>query len=205
LILKGLPIIVMILASFFSSAQRVLVLDENNQPIPETLVIGDSLSVLSDSLGAFEISIFGLNESIKFKHSGYFGTAVTRNQLVNEMGGTLILKHRETILDPFEIHHKWELDNDEMPIGYLEIKPAELILMPNQTAADLVGSTGQVFIQKSQYGGGSPMIRGFSANRILIVVDGVRMNNAIFRSGNLQNIISIDPNTIQSGEVILGP
>jgi hemoglobin/transferrin/lactoferrin receptor protein len=54
-------------------------------------------------------------------------------------------------------------------------------------------------------GGGSPMIRGFAANRILIVFDGVRMNNAIFRSGNLQNIISIDPNTIAEAEVVFGP
>ena len=49
------------------------------------------------------------------------------------------------------------------------------------------------------------MIRGFSANRVLIVVDGVRMNNAIFRSGNLQNVISIDPNMIELTEVIMGP
>jgi hemoglobin/transferrin/lactoferrin receptor protein len=62
-----------------------------------------------------------------------------------------------------------------------------------------------VFIQKSQLGGGSPIIRGFSANSVLIVVDGVRMNNAIYRSGNLQNVISIDPNTIEEAEVIFGP
>lgn len=54
-------------------------------------------------------------------------------------------------------------------------------------------------------GGGSPMIRGFSANRVLLVVDGIRMNNAIYRSGNLQNIISIDANSVESTEIIFGP
>ena len=54
-------------------------------------------------------------------------------------------------------------------------------------------------------GGGSPMIRGFAANRVLIVVDGIRMNNAIYRSGNLQNIISVDPNSLERAEVIFGP
>ena len=49
------------------------------------------------------------------------------------------------------------------------------------------------------------MIRGFATNRILIVVDGVRMNNAIYRSGNLQNIISLDANNIENTEVIFGP
>jgi len=54
-------------------------------------------------------------------------------------------------------------------------------------------------------GGGSPMIRGFAANRILIVLDGVRLNNAIYRSGNLQNLLNIDPNSLESAEVVLGP
>ena len=69
----------------------------------------------------------------------------------------------------------------------------------------MIGSTGEVFIQKSQLGGGSPMIRGFATNRVLIAVDGVRMNTAIFRSGNVQNIINVDPFTIESSEVLFGP
>ena len=49
------------------------------------------------------------------------------------------------------------------------------------------------------------MIRGFATNRVVLSVDGVRMNNAIFRSGNLQNVINIDPFTLQSSEVSFGP
>ena len=74
-----------------------------------------------------------------------------------------------------------------------------------QTAADLLESSGQVYVQKSQLGGGSPIIRGFSTNRLLIAVDGVRFNTAIFRGGNVQNIISIDPFAVARTEVILGP
>jgi hemoglobin/transferrin/lactoferrin receptor protein len=40
---------------------------------------------------------------------------------------------------------------------------------------------------------------------LLITVDGVRFNNAIFRGGNVQNVISIDPLAIERTEVILGP
>src|SRR5687767_5079971 len=58
-----------------------------------------------------------------------------------------------------------------------------------QSMGDLLSGTGNVFVQKSQQGGSSPVIRGFEASRILLIVDGVRMNNAIFRSGHLQNII----------------
>lgn len=101
--------------------------------------------------------------------------------------------------------NRWEQTLREVPNRVTKVS-AELTRFQNpQTAADLLGASNQVFIQKSQMGGGSPMIRGFAANRVLLVVDGVRMNNAIFRSGNVQNVISLDANAIESAEVIFGP
>ncbi len=70
--------------------------------------------------------------------------------------------------------------------------------------ADALEQSGEVFVQKSQLGGGSPVIRGFEANRILLVVDGVRMNTAIFRAGHLQNLLRLDPNAANLVEVISG-
>lgn len=60
-------------------------------------------------------------------------------------------------------------------------------------------------MQKSQQGGGSPMIRGFATNRLLYAIDGVRMNTAIFRGGNIQNVISLDPFATEQTEVVFGP
>lgn len=74
-----------------------------------------------------------------------------------------------------------------------------------QTTADVVAQTGTVSVQKSQQGGGSPVIRGFEASRILLVVDGVRMNNLIYRAGHLQNILTIDNNSLERLEILSGP
>jgi hemoglobin/transferrin/lactoferrin receptor protein len=74
-----------------------------------------------------------------------------------------------------------------------------------QTAADLIQNTGVVAMQRSQQGGGSPMMRGFEASRVLLVIDGVRMNNAIYRAGHLQNIITLDNNTLDRAEILFGP
>ena len=101
--------------------------------------------------------------------------------------------------------NKWEQKLNEVPKKITKVTKAEILRNNPQTSADLLNQTGTVFIQKSQLGGGSPMIRGFATNRILLVVDGVRMNNAIYRSGNLQNIISIDALSTQTAEVIFGP
>jgi hemoglobin/transferrin/lactoferrin receptor protein len=72
-------------------------------------------------------------------------------------------------------------------------------------AADLLAQTGTALVQKSQLGGGSPILRGFEANKVLYVVDGVRMNNAIYRGGHLQDILSLDPMAMESVEIAYGP
>ena len=100
---------------------------------------------------------------------------------------------------------KWEQKLNEVPNKIVKINKYDILRNNPQTSADLLGQSGNVFIQKSQLGGGSPMIRGFATNRVLLVVDGVRMNNAIYRSGNLQNVISIDALSTETAEVIFGP
>jgi hemoglobin/transferrin/lactoferrin receptor protein len=74
----------------------------------------------------------------------------------------------------------------------------------NNTAG-LLEQTGKVFMQRSQLGGGSPVLRGFEASRILLVIDGVRMNNAIYRTGHLQNVITVDDDIIEKAEILYGP
>ena len=100
---------------------------------------------------------------------------------------------------------RWCQESQSQPVKVARLTFEEGNAFNPQTAADLLGVTGEVFIQKSQYGGGSPMIRGFATNRLLYSVDGVRMNSAIFRAGNLQNVISLDPFAIGRTEVLFGP
>jgi hemoglobin/transferrin/lactoferrin receptor protein len=100
---------------------------------------------------------------------------------------------------------RWEQNLREVPNRISKITATDVLFQNPQTTADLLGASNYVFIQKSQLGGGSPMIRGFATSRLLLVVDGVRMNNAIFRSGNLQNVISLDASSVETAEVIFGP
>lgn len=91
-------------------------------------------------------------------------------------------------------------------IQKLETLPRkEIIWSMPATSADLLEKNAQVFIQRSQGGGGSAQIRGFEASRILLVVDGVRMNNAIYRSGHLQNLITVSPHLLEKVDILFGP
>ncbi len=85
------------------------------------------------------------------------------------------------------------------------INAATIAATNAQNTGDLLINTGKVFVQKSQQGGSSPVLRGFEASRVLLVVDGVRMNNAIYRSGHLQNVITTDQNSFSRVEVMYGP
>lgn len=64
---------------------------------------------------------------------------------------------------------------------------------------------GGVWIQETNLGGGSAFLRGLTGNRILLVVDGVRVNDGTTRLGPNQSLNNIDPATVERVEVLRGP
>jgi hemoglobin/transferrin/lactoferrin receptor protein len=101
--------------------------------------------------------------------------------------------------------NRWKQNSKEVPQKVSVITTRNIAFHNPQTAADLLTISGKVFMQKSQQGGGSPMIRGFATNRLVYAIDGVRMNTAIFRGGNIQNVISLDPFATERTEIVFGP
>ncbi|MFO7658307.1 MAG: TonB-dependent receptor [Bacteroidales bacterium] len=163
------------------------------------------LSTLTDARGRADISAFEGTDNIYFRYMGY-EPVIRKYSDIKKKQFIIYLKPSDISLDEVIVSaSKWKQQKNEIPQKIVLIKTIDKMLDNSQTSADMLGSTGSVYIQKSQLGGGSPMIRGFAANRVLIAVDGVRMNNAIFRSGNLQNVISLDPFAIKTTEVIFGP
>jgi hemoglobin/transferrin/lactoferrin receptor protein len=63
----------------------------------------------------------------------------------------------------------------------------------------------EIHVQKTNLGGGAPILRGFSGNRVLILVDGIRLNNSNFRLGPNQYFNTIDPALVDRVEVETGP
>ena len=104
-----------------------------------------------------------------------------------------------------EISNHSNILNSLKEYDHETISEEKILTTDYSTSADILLLTDGVTVQKSQGGGGSPIIRGFEANRILLMVDGVRMNNAIYRSGHVQNSLTIDPFIIEDLNVIYGP
>ena len=70
---------------------------------------------------------------------------------------------------------------------------------------DLLSGTEGVLIQKTNVGGGAPYIRGLIGKQVLILVDGVRLNNSFYRYGPHQYLNTIDPGIVERIEVVRGP
>lgn len=78
-----------------------------------------------------------------------------------------------------------------------------LTFAPRTVPESLMGITG-VFVQKTNHGGGSPFIRGLTGNQTLLLFDGIRLNNSIYRYGPNQYLNTIDPYSIERIEVAKG-
>lgn len=206
------PALLAILSVFLYSgalrAQKVLVFDEETgEPIPDVAVftMDHSVTALTDFDGYFDLGPFPGDTRIEIRHLSYQTRFVTREGILR-MGRRVPLEAKAEQLQEIVVSvSKWEQQKRDIPQKIESIGASSIAFANPQTSADLLQQSGKIFVQKSQYGGGSPMIRGFATNRVLLSVDGIRMNNAIFRGGNIQNVISLDPYSIKSTEVIFGP
>jgi len=191
-----------------SQAQVLTIQDQvTHQPLQMVTILSKrpQLAAITDAKGQAAIAAFQEADSIYIHYVGYQNEVYTYAQLRKKQF-KLFLAESNISLDAIVISAtRWQQEKRDVPNRILTISPKEIMLQNPQTAADLLGQSGEVFIQKSQLGGGSPMIRGFATNRVLLTVDGVRMNTSIFRSGNLQNVISLDPFAIERTEVLFGP
>jgi hemoglobin/transferrin/lactoferrin receptor protein len=190
------------------AAQIITVRDKENANPLEYVTISchnPQVSVITNSHGQANVADFVNAQTIEIRIIGYTSRTISWEELNSTNFNVLLIPSIFSIDQVVVSATKWKQTSLEIPIKVRSISRNQIAQNNPQTAADLLAISGDVFIQKSQQGGGSPMIRGFATNRVLIAVDGVRMNNAIFRSGNLQNVISLDPFAIEKTEILFGP
>lgn len=179
----------------------------SGKPIEMAIVISETPKIVAhtNKLGQVDISSFTHTNRILIRAYGYESIETSYNEL-RSSNFEVNMNPSSLLIDEMVVSgSKWDQLSSEVSSKISTISSKDIALQNPQTAADLLGSSGKVFIQKSQQGGGSPMIRGFATNRLLYVIDGVRMNTAIFRGGNIQNVISLDPFALDKAEVFFGP
>ncbi|MFP2995481.1 TonB-dependent receptor [Spongiivirga sp. MCCC 1A20706] len=189
-------------------SQTITVKDQvEDEPLVGVAIynIDASKSTITNEKGEADLSQFDLGEEITFEHLGFVKKTIAKARYFRN--GFIVYLSPET-------ERLNEVVLSASKTGETKTRIAEKIAVLStqaiqrtapQTSADLLVEAPGIRVQKSQGGGGSPVIRGFEANRVLLVIDGVRLNNAIFRSGHLQNAITISPNALERTEVVFGP
>ncbi|MFL2629150.1 MAG: TonB-dependent receptor domain-containing protein [Flavobacteriaceae bacterium] len=186
-------------------AQEIEVRDsETGFPLSGVLInnYNKSIYTVTDENGYASLSIFKKTDIITIQIYGY------KNQQINlkEKDKFIIyMDGEEEALEEVILSVARSKTSRKQIAEKVNVISSEEISLNNpSTGGDILKLSPGIRLQKSQGGGGSPVLRGFEANRVLLVVDGVRMNNAIYRTGHLQNSITIDPNNIERVEVIFG-
>jgi len=85
------------------------------------------------------------------------------------------------------------------------VERQEILSRPIATLGNAFEQEAGVLVQQSTYGQVSPTLRGLTGYHVLNLIDGVRFNNAAFRSGPNQYLAFVEPSQAERVEALLGP
>ncbi|MFK5959674.1 MAG: TonB-dependent receptor [Lutibacter sp.] len=206
--MKVLGIVFLFFMTLSVKAQQIKVVERGtNFPIENVTIYNDANNciVYTNKKGIADLSTFKNFDIISFNHLSYIEYEILKKELTKINFVVHLNKNAEQLDEIVLSASKGKESRSRIAEQIDIISKEEITKLAPQTSADLLANMPGVKVQKTQFGGGSPVLRGMEANRVLLVVDGVRMNNAIYRKGHLQNSITVSPNIIERTEVIFGP
>lgn len=178
--------------------------DQSRLPLVGVTVesVDRSFGTVTDNDGVVSIPDHLSDEELTCHYLGFAEQIIKVSELSSDV---ITLRTDDELLATVEIVGRSNERGDLLPQHIEVISREEITALQASTSADVLIQSGDVYVQKSQAGGGSPVLRGFEANRVLLVVDGVRLNNLIYRGGHLQNAITVDHSALEQLELIFGP
>lgn len=96
-------------------------------------------------------------------------------------------------------------DPFEVPRSVSAVDAVGLAEAADRNAPEALADVPGVFVQATNRGGGSPILRGMVGPQVLLTLDGVRLNNPVYRTGPVQYLNLVDPNLLRRIEVLRGP
>ncbi len=152
--------------------------------------------------GEIQLNLKELN--FLFSHPDYLSIVYSVQEIESSKYKVFINQNVNSFEEVVVSASKFEEKKNDVAQKIQVLRASEIASQNQSSMADVLANTGNVMVQKSQLGGGSPIIRGFETNKVLMVVDGIRMNNAIYRGGHLQNIVTLDNAIMDRVEVVFG-
>jgi hemoglobin/transferrin/lactoferrin receptor protein len=188
-------------------AQKLYIYDQNtNLPLQEAVVKScDGQTRLNQTGAEGYVTLIQMVPCYLLEAEGYLTRSISADEIKANSGKIPMFPNQHSVEEVVVSASKFTEKRKDLAQKVQVISKQELALMNQSSTADVLANSGNVFVQKSQLGGGSPIIRGFETNKVLLVIDGVRLNNAIYRGGHLQNVITMDNGVMDRVEVVFGP
>ncbi len=168
-------------------------------------LINSSLGTVSDKNGKFLIKNFPIGKHfIRISAVGYTSVEKLTDHealelLVTLEPSTLLLNHTVTITAQRNEQRSFNVSQ-----SVTTLDQEEFIKKSSRSTPEALMNESGIWVQKTNHGGGSPVIRGLVGNQVLLLVDGIRLNNATYRYGPNQYLSTIDPGIIERVDAIRG-
>ncbi len=186
----------------YSQAQIINVIDNTtNFPVGYVKIYGDSQSdtLYTNEDGAVDISVFTENAVIYFDHDFFKLAFYTKEELIRK--NVVKLSRGDALKQENRSPLAVEEYSKDLPF-YVDIVDLKENSVFQNTSED-IGVSQKVMYEKNQEGGNS-VFRGLEANKVLLVMDGVRLNNVIYRYGRIQNAINFEGTLLERSQQIYG-
>jgi len=168
-------------------------------------IVNSAIGTVTDKNGAFAFSEFP--DRKRFIRISSIGFATT--ELLVQRGDTQIIISLELsavllnngVTVTAQRHERLSFDVSQ---SVTTLNNQELSKKSSRSTPEALMNESGIWVQKTNHGGGSPIIRGLVGNQVLLLVDGIRLNNATYRYGPNQYLSTIDPGMIDRIDAIRG-
>lgn len=199
-------------AAFAEGQLSGQIVDHDGKPLAAAQITVMDLKTggFADVQGKFKLNgIKSGQYQIKVTYLGYqaklLPEVVVDAGKLTDLGRISLQRQTLTVEGSIVTASRIEKKLEDIPRAANLISELQLRERQPKTSAEALREEPGIFVQKTTHGGGSAIIRGLSSNRILILVDGIRLNNSTYRLGNHQYLTTVDYQMLNQIEVVRGP
>lgn len=192
---------------YAQSVKGIISDHQTNEPIADVHVqlVNSQIGSITDKDGTFILEGF-VTDSARIRISATGFTTIEQTvsldsgEIQIRLTPSVILLNNEVTITALRSERlAFDVNQSITTVSSLQLEQQA----PRSTPEALMNETG-IWIQKTNHGGGSPIIRGLVGNQVLLLVDGIRLNNATYRYGPNQYLSTIDLGLIERIEATRG-
>ena len=192
---------------YAQSVKGIISDHQTNEPIADVHVqlVNSQIGSITDKDGTFILEGF-VTDSARIRISATGFTTIEQTvsldsgEIQIRLTPSVILLNNEVTITALRCERlAFDVNQSITTVSSLQLEQQA----PRSTPEALMNETG-IWIQKTNHGGGSPIIRGLVGNQVLLLVDGIRLNNATYRYGPNQYLSTIDLGLIERIEATRG-